>query len=229
MLRIVRNRVPIRSFLSSRVIRIEENGEKVPTGETNAESENTAELKQKYQELSKKYEEKDTRIKELQDAYLQMVADMENLRNRTKKEVENSSLFAVQKFSKDLLTVADTLEMAIHSVPADQLKHPENHSLRDLHEGVTLTLTELMKCFKRHGIEHSDPHLEKFDPNLHSAILEIPSHEHEPGTIVLVQKKGYTLNGRIIRPPNVGVAKKADHHHHHHHHHNCSHHHHEKK
>lgn len=145
----------------------------------------------------------------MKDAYLEKVADMENLRNRTKKEVENSSLFTIQKFSKDLLSIGDVLEMALKSVPEAQLKHPENHSLRDLHEGVSMTMAELTRCFKKHGIESVDPLLQKFDPNLHSALLEIPSTEHEEGTIILVQKKGYTLNGRVIRAASVGVAKKT--------------------
>jgi molecular chaperone GrpE len=164
-------------------------------------------LQEEHRKLQSTFSEREEKIKDLQNAYLQTLADMENLRTRTKKEIENASLFSIQKFSKDLIGVSDILEMAVASVPESQLKHLEAHSLRDLHNGVAMTLDGLIKCFKRHGIEPLNPQHEKFDPNVHSALVEVPTAEHPPGTIVFVEKKGYSLNGRILRAPIVAIAK----------------------
>lgn len=149
---------------------------------------------------------------------------MENLRQRTKREVENASLFAIQRFSKEIVTVADVLEMALASVKhpnqpaktggegdADAMPVPTPsaaNQLRDLIDGLNMTLVELHKVFSRYGITVIDPLHQKFDPNVHNALFEVPVAEVEPGTIVDVQKKGFLLHSRVLRPADVGVARK---------------------
>lgn len=182
-------------------------------------------------------DERDTKLAQLQDSYLRCLADMENLRNRTKKEVESASSYAIQKFCKDLVSVADVLELALGSVkddprtaqllkgqeeiveegdtPSDasetvlQLSKEElGHRLKDLSVGLSMTLSEMVKVFARHGVTAIDPLHQKFDPNVHMAMYEVPNSDLDPGTVIAVQKKGYLLNHRVIRPASVGVSKK---------------------
>lgn len=182
-------------------------------------------------------QESDTKISQLQDSYLRCLADMENLRQRTKKEVESASSFAIQKFCKDIVSVADVLELAVGSVKNDPrtahlLKGQEEaveeadtpsdavdtamqlskeelaHRLKDLSVGLSMTLAELIKVFSRHGVTSIDPLHQKFDPNFHMAMYEVANPELDIGTVVAVQKKGYLLNHRVIRPASVGVSKK---------------------
>lgn len=188
---------------------------------------------------NKEIEERDNKINQIQDSYLRCLADMENLRQRTKKEVEAASSFAIQKFCKDIVNVADVLELALGSVKNDPrtaklLKGEEKeveeadtpsdaseiesamqmskeelaHRLKDLSVGLSMTLSELVKVFSRHGVTAIDPLHQKFDPNFHMALYEVNNVDLEVGTVVAVQKKGYLLNHRVIRPANVGVSKK---------------------
>lgn len=160
--------------------------------------------------------EKDKQLKELKDSYLLALADMENLRHRAKRDNEASSLFAIQKFSKDIISVADILEMALTSVgpmPADAAATPAvpldaEKKLADLIAGLSMTLAELHKAFQKHGLTAIDPMHQKFNPNEHNALFETPSDKVDPGTIINVQKKGYMLYQRVIRPADVGVARK---------------------
>ena len=188
---------------------------------------------------NKEIEERENKINQLQDSYLRCLADMENLRQRTKKEVESASSFAIQKFCKDIVNVADVLELALGSVKNDPrtaklLKGEEKevgeddtpsdaselestmqmskeelaHRLKDLSVGLSMTLSEMIKVFARHGVTAIDPLHQKFDPNFHLALYEVNNPDLEAGTVVAVQKKGYLLNHRVIRPANVGVSKK---------------------
>ena len=136
------------------------------------------------------------------------LADMENLRTRTAKEVENAKHFSIQKFAKDLLDVTDVLDMAISSVPEEHRHDSSNPHLRDLFSGLNVTQAEMTTIFRRHGIEVFDPIDQLFDPNFHNALFQVPMAEKPPGTVVIVQKKGYTLNGRVIRPAAVGVSRE---------------------
>lgn len=207
-------------------------------------SSNTSDAKPETESSSagnKEIEERDAKITQLQDSYLRCLADMENLRQRTKKEVEAASSFAIQKFCKDIVAVADVLELALGSVKNDPrtaklLKGEEEaveevdtpsdaseiesamqmskeelaHRLKDLSVGLSMTLSELVKVFSRHGVTAIDPLHQKFDPNFHMALYEVKNPDLEVGTVVSVQKKGYLLNHRVIRPANVGVSKKEN-------------------
>ncbi|KAJ3014560.1 UNVERIFIED_CONTAM: Mitochondrial matrix cochaperone [Siphonaria sp. JEL0065] len=151
--------------------------------------------------------EKDKQISDLQDLYRRSLADMENIRQRTKKEVENASSFAVTKFAKDLLDTADVLEIALKSVPEAERTNDSNKVLKDFYSGVSMTHTNLLKTFKRVGVEPFENTLgAKFDHNLHEAIFQAPVPGKEPGTVLEVLKSGYMIKGRVLRSAQVGVV-----------------------
>ena len=121
-----------------------------------------------------------------------------------KKQIEDTKLFGIQGFAKDLLEVADVLGKATESVPEEEIKN--NSHLKSLYEGLLLTDQQLHKVFSKNGLEKLSPVGEKFDPNFHEALFEqdIPGKE---GTVILVNQVGYMLNARVLRPAKVGVAK----------------------
>ncbi|KAK3839226.1 MAG: co-chaperone GrpE [Linnemannia elongata] len=154
---------------------------------------------------------KDKQLAEVKDRLLRTLADMENLRQRTAKEVANTKDYAIQKFAKDLLDTADILNMAIKNVPQDEIAESStNAHLKSLHTGVAMTRDELLKTFKRYGVESFDPMNEKFDPNLHQANFQVPMPGKEPGTVFDVQKIGFMIKGRVLRPAQVGVVQSTD-------------------
>ena len=140
------------------------------------------------------------------DKYKRTLAENENLRRRYVKQVEDAKVFGIQSFCKDLLTVADVLNKvhSTHSEVGDQ----SNINVTDIIDGVRLTESQLLQVFKRHGLEQDCPLNEKFDPNKHEAIFQVPSDDVEPNVIVDVQQVGYILNDRVIRPAKVGVSKQ---------------------
>ncbi|KAJ3197472.1 Mitochondrial matrix cochaperone [Irineochytrium annulatum] len=150
--------------------------------------------------------EKDKQIAELQDLYRRCLADMENVRRRTKTEVEKTATYAIQKFAKDLLETADVLGLALKSVPEDHRDGNGNQVLADLVQGVQLTHSNLIKTLARHGVEEKVPLGEKFDPNVHQALYQAPIPGKEPGTIIEVNKSGYFIHDRVLRPAQVGVV-----------------------
>ncbi|KAG0040808.1 Mitochondrial matrix cochaperone [Podila clonocystis] len=154
---------------------------------------------------------KDKQLAEVKDRLLRTLADMENLRQRTAKEVANSKDYSIQKFAKDLLDTADILAMAIKNVPEEEVAETStNAHLKNLHTGVSMTRDELLKTFKRYGVEPYDPMNEKFDPNLHQANFQVPMPGKEPGTVFDVQKIGFMIKGRVLRPAQVGVVQSTD-------------------
>ncbi|CAI2184266.1 2896_t:CDS:2 [Funneliformis geosporum] len=154
---------------------------------------------------------KEKQIAELKDSYLRCLADMENLRERTRREIEQTAQFAIQKFAKDLINTVDVLSLALSSVPAEVRNDTQNNPhLVNLYTGVSLTETDLLTTLKRHGVEQINPLGEKFDPNVHEAVYQANIPDKEPGVIFNVQKVGYTLFGRVIRPPQVGVVKDTE-------------------
>lgn len=126
------------------------------------------------------------------------------MKNRMKKQIEDTRLFGIQGFAKDLLEVADVLGKATESIPEEEIKN--NSHLKSLYEGLLLTDQQLHKVFSKNGLEKLSPVGEKFDPNFHEALFEqdVPGEE---GTVILVNQVGYTLNARVLRPAKVGVAK----------------------
>jgi len=142
------------------------------------------------------------------DQLLRAMADADNVRRRAKIDVENAHKFAVGKFAKSLLDVADNLSRAAESVPEELRASDEQPVLRSLYEGVVMTDAVLHKTFTEHGLQKSWPMGEKFDPNLHEALFEVPDPSQEPGTIAHVTAAGYILNERCIRAASVGIVSK---------------------
>ncbi|KAJ2781326.1 GrpE, mitochondrial [Coemansia javaensis] len=151
--------------------------------------------------------EKDAKIKELKDAYLRSLADAENIRNRSKTDVENAKAFAIQKFAKDLLDTVDILELAVKHVPKEHLADKTaNKSLVDLFEGVNMTRANLLKTLERHGVESFDPLDKPYDPNTSHALYQAPVPGKTPGHVFAVEKRGFVIKGRVLRPAQVGVV-----------------------
>jgi len=171
----------------------------------------TGEEEAKVSENEKKLEEEVKKLTEnnaeLLDKYKRSLADFENLRNRMNKQVADSKKFGIQGFCKDLLEVADVLNKAVAGVPQEALQ-TESQYLKDVYEGLRLTESQLLKVFERHGLVQENPLNEKFDPNKHDALFTIPNPSVEPNIVLDVQKIGYILHGRTIRPAMVGVSKK---------------------
>lgn len=132
------------------------------------------------------------------DRYLRAAAELDNVRKRAARDVENAHKFGLERFGKELLAVRDTLEMGLAAA--------EGASIDSLIEGKNATLKLLTATLQRFGIEEVDPAGEPFDPDFHEAISMQPSDDVEPGSVVTVVQKGYTLNGRLLRPAMVIVA-----------------------
>ncbi|KAJ2619148.1 GrpE, mitochondrial, partial [Coemansia sp. RSA 1290] len=146
-------------------------------------------------------------ISELKDAYLRSLADAENIRNRAKTEIENTKVYAIQKFAKDLLDTVDILELALKHVPKDHLADKvANKSLVDLFEGVDMTKSSLLKTLERHGVETFDPLDKPYDANTSHALYQAPMPGKTPGHVFAVEKRGYIIKGRVLRPAQVGVV-----------------------
>ena len=141
---------------------------------------------------------------EFKDKLLRTLADMENLRRRTEREVKDARDYALTSFARDLLAVADNFERALGAAPAE-LK--ENEAAKGFIDGVDLTGRELAKVLEKHGIRKVEPHGQKFDPNLHQAMFEIPNADVPNGTVLQVLQPGFTIADRVLRPALVGVSK----------------------
>ncbi len=145
---------------------------------------------------------------ELKDQLLRLMADNENLRKRTEREVAAAKKYGPLSFARDLLASLDNLEKAITLIPED--KEGMDETLKNILIGVEMTGRELASAFERHGIQRINPEGEKFDYNLHQAMFEVPTNEVEPGMVVQVVQPGYSLHDRLLRPAMVGVSKAAE-------------------
>ena len=143
-------------------------------------------------------------IDDLKNRLLRAVAETENLRRRAEREREETAKFAVTRFARDLLPVADNLRRALDSVPEGAA---ENEALANFIAGVEMTERELLQVFEKHGIKAIHPLGEKFDHNLHQAMFETETDDHPPGAVTQVMQIGYVLKERLLRPAMVGVAK----------------------
>ncbi len=143
---------------------------------------------------------------ENRDRWLRALAEMENLRRRTEREVADARAYGVTALARDLLGVADNLRRALDAVPAEARENADP-GMKALIEGVDLIDRELLKTLEKHGVKKLSPRGQKFDPNFHQAMLEIPDPSVPAGTVVQVMQEGYTIGERVLRPALVGVAK----------------------
>jgi molecular chaperone GrpE len=145
---------------------------------------------------------------DLKDKLLRTLAEMENLRRRTEREVAESRIYAITSFARDILAVADNMARAQQTLRAE-LKEKADPSVKALLEGVELTERELLKVLEKHGVRKFEPQREKFDPNLHQAMYEVLDPSLPPGTVAQVVQAGYMIGDRMLRPALVAVAKSG--------------------
>ena len=145
---------------------------------------------------------------ELKDRLLRTLAEMENLRGRTAREIDDARKYAVTGFARDLLEVADNLGRAIASVPQDARENDE--AVKNLMLGVEMTQRSLLNALEKHRVRRVEPKRgDRFDPKLHQAMFEVPTDQQASGTVAEVMQDGYVIADRLLRPALVGVAKPA--------------------
>jgi molecular chaperone GrpE len=140
------------------------------------------------------------------DRLLRLAADMENLRKRTEREKAEATLYAATNFARDLLSVADNLRRALEALTQEE-RDRAGEVETNLIAGVEVTERELLNVFQRHGIRKLDVVGQKFDPNFHQAIYEVPTSEKPPGIVMQEMQAGYAVGDRCLRPAMVGVSK----------------------
>lgn len=146
-------------------------------------------------------EELEQQLAEAKDQAMRAAAEAQNARRRAEQDVEKARKFALEKFVGDMLPVADNLERAVEAASADGAE------MASVTEGVELTLKTLVDALKRHKVEQVDPVGEPFDPNVHQAMTMVEDPNAEPNSVINCFQKGYTLNGRLVRPAMVVVSK----------------------
>jgi molecular chaperone GrpE len=143
---------------------------------------------------------------EFKDRLLRTLADMENLRKRTEREVADARQYGATSFARDVLGVADNMHRALSTLTPEQ-RAAADASVQGVIDGVELTERELLKTLEKHGVKKFSPQGEKFDPNLHQAMYEVPNADVPPNHVAQVIQAGYMIGERVLRPAMVGVAK----------------------
>ena len=143
---------------------------------------------------------------DLRDKALRTLAEMENLRKRTAREVADARAYGITGFARDVLGIADNLQRALDAVPAET-RESADPMLKALIEGVELTERSLLNALEKNGVKKFDPSGEKFDPNFQQAMYEVPDASVPAGTVVQVVQAGYMIGERVLRPALVGVSK----------------------
>ena len=156
------------------------------------------------EELMEKLDEAEKKATENWDQLLRTKAEMDNIRRRTQKDLENAHKYALEKFISELLAVKDSLELGV------QASQQENATVESLREGSEMTLNMLAGVFEKFNVVEIDPEGEKFNPEHHQAMSMQPNAELEPNTVMAVMQKGYMLNDRLVRPAMVMVSKAAE-------------------
>jgi molecular chaperone GrpE len=142
------------------------------------------------------------------DAALRAQADAQNVMRRAEQDVEKARKFALERFCNELLPVVDNLERALEATVGDTVD--DHEIVKPIAEGVELTLKSFLDALKKFNIEPVEPEGEPFDPQLHQAMSLVENPDVEPNTVIAVMQKGYTLNGRLVRPAMVMVSKSPD-------------------
>jgi molecular chaperone GrpE len=143
---------------------------------------------------------------ELKDRALRVAAEMDNLRKRTARDVHDARSYAIANFAREMLSVSDNLRRALEAVPADARSSAEA-GFKALIEGVEITERSMLAALERHGVKKLYPEGERFDPNFHQAMFEVPNADVPANTVVQVVQPGYSIGERVLRPAMVGVAK----------------------
>jgi len=143
---------------------------------------------------------------EFKDKLLRTLAEMENLRKRTEREVIDARLYGIAGFARDVLAVADNMHRALEAI-GPELREGADAKVKALIEGVELTQRELLKVLEKNGVKKFAPQGEKFDPNVHQAMYEVPTSDQTPGQVAQVIQAGYMIGDRVLRPALVAVSK----------------------
>jgi molecular chaperone GrpE len=143
---------------------------------------------------------------EARDKMLRTLAEMENLRKRTSREVADARIYGITGFARDILDIADNLQRALDAVPAE-MKAFADPALKAFIEGVELTERSLLNTLEKNGVKKFDPSGEKFNPNFQQAMYEVPDTSVPQGTVVQVVQAGFMIGERVLRPALVGVSK----------------------
>ncbi len=154
--------------------------------------------------LERELAESQALVDSQKESVVRAAAEVENIRRRAAQDVEKAHKFALEKFANELLPVIDNLERAI------EFSDQENEALKPVLEGVALTQKSFMDAVAKFGLEVVDPQGEKFNAEYHQAMSMQPSADVEPNTVIAVMQKGFTLNGRLLRPAMVMVSKAPD-------------------
>jgi len=170
--------------------------------ETTEALETSAEIVDIKDEKIAKLEEE---VAKLRDQFVRAVAETDNVRKRSQRDLEESSKYAVTGFAKDMVSVLENLKRASESFTPEAIG--ENALLKTIAEGVSLTLQELLGIFHKFGIVRVDPMGQKFDHNLHQAVAQVENNEVESGTVIQVVQSGYIIGDRLLRPAMVVVSK----------------------
>lgn len=144
------------------------------------------------------------RVNEQQEGVLRAQAEMQNVRRRAERDVENAHKFALGKFSEDLLAVVDSLERALEA--AGQI---DSEAVKGMKDGIELTLKMFLDTLAKHGVQQVNPLGLPFNPEFHQAMSMVPNPDLAPNSVMAVLQKGYTLSGRLVRPAMVVVSKAA--------------------
>lgn len=142
------------------------------------------------------------------DQWIRSVAELDNLRKRAERDQQETAKYAASGFGRDMVGVLENVKRAAESLTPE--KRSGNELLKTVGDGLDMTLAELTQIFERHGIRRIDPLGEKFDHNIHQAVVQLDHPDAEPGTIVQVVQAGYTMHDRLLRPAMVAVAKSSD-------------------
>ncbi|MGD0143639.1 MAG: nucleotide exchange factor GrpE [Rhizomicrobium sp.] len=145
-------------------------------------------------------------VADLKDRMLRALADAENTRRRAERDKLDASQYAVTRFARDMLSVADNLKRALESYPAET-RAAASPQMKAVIEGVEATERYLLATLERHGVKPIDTSSGRFDPNLHQAIVQVPGEGRPPGSIVNVVEQGYVISDRLLRPAMVTIAR----------------------
>ena len=148
----------------------------------------------------------DRELAESKDRLLRTLADMDNMRKRTEREVADARVYGISAFARDILSVADNMHRAMAALD-DELRAKADESLKALLDGVELTERALINVLEKHGVGKLEPLNQKFDPNRHQAMFEVEDAGVPSGTVVQVMQAGYTIGERVLRPALVAVSK----------------------
>jgi len=177
-----------------------------PAVDTGGDPENSTVPSQEEARIAALVEALSKEAADYKDKHLRTLAEMENMRRRTEREIADSRVYGISNFARDILAVADSMARGVSALNAE-LREKADGGLKALLDGVELTERELLKALEKHGVKKFEPLGEKFDPNLHQAMFEMPDPSRPAGTVAQVVQPGYMIGERVLRPALVAVAK----------------------